>query len=74
MELQNAIHTGDKPFYTESFFFAFRIAALKGNPEIADLLLNSKGTECDVNFIDKETGLCTHLQKHALVNMMQFFP
>lgn len=32
------------------------IAALKGNHEIADLLLNSKGTECDVNFIDKETG------------------
>ena len=36
----------------------FRVAALKGNHEIADLLLNSKGTECDVNFIDKETGKC----------------
>lgn len=34
----------------------FRIAAWKGNPEIANLLLNSKGTECDVNFTDKETG------------------
>ncbi|XP_045192403.2 putative ankyrin repeat protein RF_0381 isoform X2 [Mercenaria mercenaria] len=32
------------------------IAAWKGNPEIADLLLNTRGTECDVNFIDKESG------------------
>ncbi|XP_052815245.1 putative ankyrin repeat protein RF_0381 isoform X2 [Mya arenaria] len=32
------------------------IAAWKGNYEIADLLLNTRGAECDVNFIDKETG------------------
>lgn len=32
------------------------IAAWKGNPQIADLLLNTRGTECDVNFIDKESG------------------
>ncbi|XP_060591551.1 receptor-interacting serine/threonine-protein kinase 4-like isoform X1 [Ruditapes philippinarum] len=32
------------------------IAAWKGNAEIADLLLNTRGTECDVNFIDKESG------------------
>ncbi|KAH3774565.1 poly [ADP-ribose] polymerase tankyrase-2-like isoform X2 [Dreissena polymorpha] len=32
------------------------IAAWKGNADIADILLNTKGAECDVNFIDKETG------------------
>ncbi|KAL4235057.1 hypothetical protein ACF0H5_006695 [Mactra antiquata] len=32
------------------------IAAWKGSYEIADLLLNTRGAECDVNFIDKESG------------------
>jgi len=33
-----------------------RIAAWKGNVEVANLLLNTRGAECDVNFLDKDTG------------------
>lgn len=32
------------------------ISALKGNAEIADMLLNVRGTECDVNFTDPDSG------------------
>ena len=29
---------------------------MNGNADIADLLLNTRGTECDVNFSDNESG------------------
>ena len=47
--------------------FFCRIASLNGNHEIADLLLNTRGTECDVNFTDKETGT-TPLYRAILSN------
>ncbi|KAK3603435.1 hypothetical protein CHS0354_009418 [Potamilus streckersoni] len=43
------------------------VAAKHGNAEIVNYLLNARGTECEVNFIDRETG-CSPLYRAILSN------